>query len=221
MGWRFAGPSSDYQNRFFDSIQIDLARLHTVGGVLTTDALRLTRPLTGIPVRRLSARGAVVMLFGIVLCWGQVVVGVAYAAPSAAGAPAASVEDESALSTQVALSARVSSLRKELQIATNDRQTAPDDAQYFMNVVLIIVGIATLVIAVVAIGSTVLGYRMVRSYVQAEFSSRADAAFNEHGRPLLDKAIEETYRRVEAKLSETDETLAEQLDQFRLAADGN
>ncbi len=74
--------------------------------------------------------------------------------------------------------------------------------------VAIIVGVATLVITLIAILSTVAGYRLVRRYVTEEFRRSAEAAFDLHGRPMLD----EKFDRV---LEEWDEQLTTLLIQFR------
>jgi hypothetical protein len=93
-------------------------------------------------------------------------------------------------------------------------------AEYFFNAVVIMVAIATLVIAVAAVFATIFGYRAVRSYVASEFIERADAAFEEHGQPRIDAAIAESFSRLDAKISEIDEMLAEEIGSFRAAGGG-
>jgi hypothetical protein len=95
---------------------------------------------------------------------------------------------------------------------------ASHSAEYFFNAVTIIVAVAAGIIAVVAIIATVVGYRMVRSYVASEFATRADSAFEEHGRPRIEASLKDAETRLEAKLGELDEKLGEEIDQFREAS---
>jgi hypothetical protein len=84
--------------------------------------------------------------------------------------------------------------------------------------VTIVVAVAAGLIAVAAIIATVVGYRMVRSYVASEFASRAESAFDEHGKPQIEVAIGDAEARLTAKLDEMDTKLAAEIDQFRQAS---
>jgi hypothetical protein len=92
-------------------------------------------------------------------------------------------------------------------------------AEYFFNAVTIIVAVAAGLIATAAIIATVVGYRMVRSYVASEFATRAESAFDEHGKPHIEAAIKDAEGRLTTKLDEVDTKLAAEIDQFRHASD--
>jgi hypothetical protein len=90
-------------------------------------------------------------------------------------------------------------------------------AEYFFNAVTIIIAVAAGIIAVVAIITTVVGYRMVRSYVASEFTARADSAFEEHGKPRIEASLQDSEERLGAKLEEINEKLGAEIELFRQA----
>jgi hypothetical protein len=110
-------------------------------------------------------------------------------------------------------------LQQQLDVATESLRNNQYNAQNYFDVVLIIIGTATLVIALVAIGSTILGYRVVKRYIQLEFTRRADAAFDEHGRPILEAAVATLEASVTSKLADVDTALAEQVAAFHAATE--
>jgi hypothetical protein len=112
---------------------------------------------------------------------------------------------------------RIDRLRQELHVAETRQEDSADDAQYFFEAVTIIIAVATLLIAVVAIVATILGYHLVRRYIEVEFTKRASDAYEEHGRPLLDEGIGDMQRNINEKFEEIDETLANELEMFRKA----
>ena len=94
------------------------------------------------------------------------------------------------------------------------RREQQDDAQYFFQAVTIIIGIAALLITLGTIVATIIGYRLIRRYVEAEFTRRASEAFEEHGRPLLDEGLSDIQAAVEAKLIDLDERFAAEVELF-------
>lgn len=90
-------------------------------------------------------------------------------------------------------------------------------AEYFFNAVTIIIAVAAGIIAVAAIIATVVGYRMVRSYVASEFATRADSAFEEHGKPRIEASLKDAEGRLATKLEEIDEKLSAEIELFRQA----
>jgi hypothetical protein len=115
------------------------------------------------------------------------------------------------------LEAELSDLKAQLAEEEEIRKEQQDDAQYFFQAVTVIIGAAALVVAIAAIGATIAGYTLVRRYVEAEFSKRAAEAYDEHGKPLLERRADEMQAQVNAKLADVDTELAAALELFRRA----
>jgi hypothetical protein len=115
-----------------------------------------------------------------------------------------------------------STLASEIRVLRNEvrevRGHEGDDAQYFFEAVTIVVGAATALAAIVAIVATVAGYRIVRTYIQSEFTTQAKAAYDEYGAPAVDKAIVKADELFSAKLAEVDAELARELEIFHKAS---
>jgi hypothetical protein len=111
------------------------------------------------------------------------------------------------------LQEEVDDLSARLEAEKEARKEHDDDASYFMNVVAIIIGVAAIIFTVGGIVATVAGYRFIRDYVESVFGRRADAAFETHGKPLLERRAMELEAAVDARL-------AEQLEEFHQARGG-
>ena len=111
----------------------------------------------------------------------------------------------------------MNNLERRIDSIEADEADAGDDAQYFFGVVTIIIGVATLLIAIVAVAATVLGYRLVRRYVEHEFARQVGKSFDERGRPLIEAGMSEMQVQVEGKLAGVDSALADELELFRKA----
>jgi hypothetical protein len=103
------------------------------------------------------------------------------------------------------------------EVAALHAREPAHSAEYFFSAVTIIIALAAGLIAVAAIFATVVGYRMVRNYVAEEFAKHADGAFVEHGKPVIEAALNSVAERLDTKLGEIDARLADELDQFRRA----
>jgi len=104
--------------------------------------------------------------------------------------------------------AQISQLRQDLAVERAVREAQTTDANDYFNAVTIIVGVATLLIAAVAIGATVVGFRLVRDYVQKEFDQRIADAFEQKVTPVIASHFDEA-------LATYDEPFAELAAQFR------
>ncbi|MCW3002641.1 MAG: hypothetical protein JWQ20_1939 [Conexibacter sp.] len=91
---------------------------------------------------------------------------------------------------QAAVEVRVDALEGQLATERAVREKQGDDGNFYFGAVAIIVGVGTLLIAVVAIAFTFAGYRLVRDYVEKEFDRRANAAFAEQIGPLVDAKLQ-------------------------------
>jgi len=139
--------------------------------------------------------------------------GVAPQSPSWANARAPAPLAPSAVELQT----EIDTLRDAVSVEARVRREQQDDSQYFFQAVTIIVGIAALLIAIGALFATAIGYRLVRRYVEAEFTRRAGEAFEEHGKPILEDRARATQEMVDIKLTELDERFAAEVALFRAA----
>lgn len=130
---------------------------------------------------------------------------------------AATPAPANAASSRIPLEEQVDQLRKEAADEKAIRKEQQDDAQYFFQAVTIVIGVVAIVIAVGAIATTVVGYQFVRRYVETEFSKRAAEAYDQHGKPVLERRASEMQREVDAKLAEVDQKLSDELELFRSA----
>ncbi|MCW3047080.1 MAG: hypothetical protein JWO74_1364 [Solirubrobacterales bacterium] len=99
------------------------------------------------------------------------------------------------------LEAQVVKLQHDVDVERAARVQLGDDSHYYFGSVAIIVGIATLLIAIVALGATFAGYRLVRDYVTKEFDRRAGDAFDNQVGPLIDGKLDAATEKFDAELA--------------------
>jgi hypothetical protein len=127
------------------------------------------------------------------------------------GGPAARAEAAASAPSPVAQ--QVQRMRDDLTTERQVRERQGEDASYYFSSVAIVIAVMTVLVGVVAIVVTVVGYRFVRWYIAEEFSRSAAEAFENDGRVVLEAKFEELRQDYDTQLDEL-------FNRFRRATEG-
>jgi hypothetical protein len=99
------------------------------------------------------------------------------------------------------LQQRVERVEARLDGDREARTQQADTTSQDMTLVTIFIGVAALVITVVAVGTAIMGYRAVAHYVDAQMSKRIDVAIDETISTRVDAHLDGRLERFDQRLS--------------------
>lgn len=116
--------------------------------------------------------------------------------------PLPAVSAATPIPTPTELQRQIDRLEARVDAAQEARDRQADSLNSSMTVITIVLAAAALIITIVAVGVTVVGYRSVKQYVENQMTERVTKAVDDVGAHVFSTKAEELYASTDGRLTD-------------------